>query len=334
LIRKVLLGAALLTVICSAAYFHYRQASPPLEIAYAGNRQVSIYSTTAQVREELATANYGDRLDVLGRYQTQVQVRTMKGVTGWVSERDLLSADLWQKAQDLEKSAAVMPVEARGHAKVLSNLRVEPGRDAPRLRQLNKQTPVEIFLRQAVEVPKIAKPGEDEDSAGGASEEKKEDWWLVRAHTPEQTTITGWIVGRFVGLDVPLPLPDYASSSGYRIVAWFELNRVNDPSGQSRPQFLVAGAQGPDGQPCDFTLLRGYTWGVQRQRYETAFVERGICGKLPIKLVHPETAGGDVQFSFLDLGEAPAAERVYRMHQTIIRRVKEGGAAKPRKHAS
>jgi hypothetical protein len=334
LIRKVLLGAALLTVICAGAYFHYRHGSPPLEIVYAGNRQVSIYSTTAQVREELTTANYGERLDVLGRYQSQVQVRTMKGVTGWVNERELLSADLWQKAQDLEKSAAGMPVEARGHTKVLSNLRVEPGRDAPRLRQLNKQTPVEIFLRQAVEVPKISKPGEEEESSGEASAEKKEDWWLVRAHTPEQTTITGWIVGRFLGLDVPSPLPDYASSSGFRIVAWFELNRVNDPSGQPRPQFLVAGAQGPEGQPCDFTLLRGYTWGVQRQRYETAFVERGICGRLPIKFSRPDTAGGDVQFSFLDVGEVPAAERVYRMHQTIIRRVKEGGAAKTRKRAS
>lgn len=333
MIRKVLLGAALLSVVCVAAYLHFRHASPHLEIAYAGNRQVPIYSTTAQVREELATASYGDRLDVLGRYQTQVQVRTMKGVTGWVSERDLLSADLWQKAQDLEKSAGVMPVEARGHTKVLSNLRVAAGRDAPRLRQLNKQTPVEIFLRQAVEVPKISKPGEEEESASESGGEKKEDWWLVRAHTQEQTTITGWILGRFVGLDVPPPLPDYASSSAFRIVAWFELNRVNDPSGQPRPQFLVAGAQGPEGQPCDFTLLRAYTWGVQRQRYETAFVERGICGKLPIKLVHPETAGGDVQFSFLDLGEVPAAERLYRMHQTIIRRVREGGA-KPRKRAS
>jgi hypothetical protein len=333
LIRKVLLGAALFSVICAAFYFHYRHASPPLEIAYAGNRQVSIFSTTAQVREELATANYGERLDVLGRYQTQVQVRTMKGVTGWVSERDLLSADLWQKAQDLEKSAAVMPVEARGHTKVLSNLRVEPGRDAPRLRQLNKQTPVEIFLRRAVEIPKIVKPGEEEEAVGGASGEKKEDWWLVRAHTPEQATITGWIVGRFVGLDVPPPLRDYASSSGFRIIAWFELNRVNDPSGQSRPQFLVAGEQGPEGQPCDFTLLRGYTWGVKRQRYETAFVERELCGRLPVKLVRSETAGGDVQFSFTDLGEVPATERVYHMHQTIIRRVREGGPAKTRKRA-
>jgi hypothetical protein len=334
LIRKVLLGFALLSVVCVAVYIHFRRASPRLEIAYVGNRQVPIYSTTAQVREELATANYGDRLDVLGRYQSQVQVRTMKGVTGWVNERDLLSADLWQKAQDLEKSAAAMPVEARGHTKVLSNLRIEPGRDAPRLRQLNKQTPVELYLRQAVEAPRISKRGEEEESLGESGAEKKEDWWLIRARTPEQTTITGWILGRFVGLDVPPPLPDYASSSGFRIVAWFELNRVSDPSGQSRSQYLVAGAQGPEGQPCDFTLLRAYTWGVQRQRYETAFVERGICGKLPIKLVHPETAGGDVQFSILDQSEATAAERLYRMHQTIIRRVREDGAPKSRKHAS
>jgi hypothetical protein len=142
------------------------------------------------------------------------------------------------------------------------------------------------------------------------------------------------MLGRFIGLDVPPPLPDYASSSGFRIVAWFELNRVNDPSRQARTQYLVAGAQGPEGGPCDFTMLRAYTWGVQRQRYETAFVERGICGKLPVKLVRPETAGGDVQFSFMDLSEAPAEERQYRMHQTIIRRLREGGAARPHKRPS
>src|SRR5208283_2187719 len=49
-----------------------------------------------------------------------------------------------------------------------------------------------------------------------------------------------------------------------------------------------AGSTGPDGQPCDFTLIRVYTWGAGRRRYETAYVESNLCGTLPILV---QTAG-------------------------------------------
>ena len=48
-----------------------------------------------------------------------------------------------------------------------------------------------------------------------APRRKKEDWWLVRAHSADQTSMAGWILGRFIDLDVPAPLPDYASSAAH-----------------------------------------------------------------------------------------------------------------------
>ena len=116
-------------------------AAVPLEIAYSGNHLVTVYSTSAQVREPVTTVSFGERLDVLQRFQDQVKVRTADGVVGWVEERDLLSADAWQRMKDMETKAEGMAVEARGHTRVLSNLHFGPGRDTPRIRQLNKDVP-------------------------------------------------------------------------------------------------------------------------------------------------------------------------------------------------
>jgi hypothetical protein len=162
---------------------------------------------------------------------------------------------------------------------------------------------------------------------------KKEDWWLVRARPPDQTNMAGWILGRFIDLDVPEPLPDYASAAGMRIVAWFELSKVSDATGGTKPQYLVVGDRGAEGQACDFTLMRVFTWGNQRQRYETAFVESDVCGKLPVKLEPATTPGGDASFSFEDLSGGSPEDRLYKMHQTIVRRVREGRlpATKPAK---
>ncbi len=326
--RKLLLGFAVLIVLAAGAYYRFRHTQAPLEIAYAGNRTVTLQSTTAQVREPITTVNYGDRLEVLKRFQDQVNVRTTTGLTGWVNERDLLSTDVWQKAADLEKRTSALAIQARGHTKVLTNLRIDAGRDGIRLRQLNKNTPLEIFERRAVETPTSGAAAAQEEP-GEPAQAKKEDWWLVRAKTSEKDSVSGWILGRFIELDVPQPLPDYASSAGMRIVSWSELNQVTDASGKSRPQYLLLGAHGPEGQPCDFSMLRVYTWGKQRQRYETAYVESGVCGKLPVDVKN--SPPGDTRFSFTDLSNGAPAQRDYVMHQTIVRRVKQPGETKPRK---
>jgi hypothetical protein len=330
--RKLLFGSALLLVVCVGLYVRFHHAKHGGEEAYAGNRQVTLWSTTAQVREPVAVVNFGERLEVLQRFQDQVNVRTTTGIAGWINERDLLSADVWQKAKDLERKAATMPVEARGHTKVLTNLHLDPGRESLRIRQLGKGVPVDFLARQPTEVPSKRAANADDESAGEPALAKKEDWWLVRAHMPDQSTFTGWILGRFVGLDVPSPLPDYASSAGMRVIAWFELNRVTDEKGNPRVQYLLVGNHGPEGQPCDFTLLRVYTWGIKRARYETAFVESNACGKLPVKVVQSKDSKGsaEVTFSFQDLSSATARERTYRMQQTVVRRVREPGETKPR----
>jgi hypothetical protein len=329
--RKMLLGFVVVLVVCFAAYLRLHRPERPLGIAYAADHEVTLWNTTAQVREPMATLNYGDRLDVLERSGDKVRVRTAAGVIGWTAQADLLSGDLWQKAQDLEAKTASSPVQARGHTRVLSNLRLEPGRDAPRIRQLSKGVPVESFVRQALEVPvaAAAAAGTDGTASAEPAEAKKEDWWLVRAHLPDQNgkevALSGWLLGRFVDLDVPAPLPDYASAAGMHIVGWFDLNHVPNAAGGAKAQYLVVGTRGPEGQPCDFTLMRVFTWGKQRQRYETAFVESEVCGRLPVKVT--PAPGGDITFVFENWNRGAAEHRTYHMHQTVVRRIREGGSS-------
>jgi hypothetical protein len=327
MMRKILLGFALVTVFCFGLYLRYHHAKPPLQVMYAGNHEVMLWNTTAQVREPVVTVNYGERLDVLRRFEDEAEVRTTGGLVGWVNQRELLSADLWEKAKDLTARAATMTAEAHGHTRVLANLHIEPGRDAARLRQLSKLVPVDLMEREAEDLPVAGRSGAGEtEGATEPTPTRKEDWWLVLAHVPDEPAVAGWVLGQFIDLDVPQPLPDYASAADMRIVAWFPLDRVTDSSGNTRPQYLVVGTRGPEGQACDFTMMRVYTWGEHRQEYETAFVDSKVCGKLPVRVTPDPTKEHELTFSFEDIGSAPAATRIFRMHQTLVRAVKPPGA--------
>jgi hypothetical protein len=143
--------------------------------------------------------------------------------------------------------------------------------------------------------------------------------------------MAGWVLARFIEMNPPGPVRDNALSSDLHLVAWFELNRVPGAIGDSSdatasgedggsgemPQYLVAGSRGEEGQACDFTLLRVYTWDDPKQRYETAFLESDLCGKLPI---HVSENGGDPEFQFTDANDV-GGQRTYVMHKTMVRRV-------------
>lgn len=134
--------------------------------------------------------------------------------------------------------------------------------------------------------------------------------------------IAGWVLARFVEFDLPDTVKDYASSADLHVVAWFELNRVPDGSGGEAPQYLVAGSHGGEGQDCDFTMLRVYTWGQKRKRYETAYVESSLCGRLPIQV---SSGPKGPTFEFPD-ANADGSERRYEMIQTEVRHVKNLGS--------
>jgi hypothetical protein len=287
-------------------------------------------------------------VEIMERQNEQAQVRTAAGTLGWTEQRNLMDSGLWHRARDLAQRAGSMPVQARATSDKLTNVHVEPGRASPRTYQFRSGTPLEVLGRAVAD---YSRGGVDEVGAPGAAtpaETRHEDWALVRAKEDPAGEIAGWVLRRFVKYEIPRQLLDY--STQYRFVAWFELSTVPagepDPIPQNparrtapevpgppesvragqpaepgeKPQFLVAGIQGPDGQPCDFTLIRVYTWGAGRRRYETAYVESNLCGSLPICVQAAGAAGGNAGFTFTNRGRGGEERREYAMHQTSVRR--------------
>jgi hypothetical protein len=226
---------------------------------------------------------------------------------------------------------------------VATNLRVEPGRTAPRLYQFGRGVPVEIVERGVADWVQVT--DEKESTASDSETAKKEDWFLVRgvatrppgeaaARTAEtsnttppgdsNTPIAGWVVARFVDLDLPDPVREGTASAGVRPIAWFELNRVSDPSGD-KLQYLVTGVRGAEGQPCDFTTMRVFTWNLKKSRYETAFIENDLCGQMPVRLA--KGPKGEPEFRFKEMG-VKQDERGYRLTQTVVRRIREDDGSK------
>jgi hypothetical protein len=340
-----------LLVVIVALFWWAQSRRQPAEypMAYVATPSSILWNANAQVRQPVATLHYGDRVTILQRSGERAEVRSDAGVRGWVEELTLMDADLWQQAAALLARAKAMPVQALGHTRTISNVRLTAGRDGPRIFQFGRNEPVGVLERGRGPVP-VEGPAPTAAPAG-QNLPKLEDWLLVLRTPPAPgaaapagasraasvaspgpagarapaVPIAGWVLARFIELDPPTPIPDYFSAAGIRVVAWAVLNRVPDESGP-RPQYLVAGARGGEGQPCDFTLLRVYTWGATRRRYETAYIENDLCGRLPIR-VTSSTAGEE--FRFADPMQ-DGADRVYRMRQTTVRRV-TGSAAAPQR---
>jgi hypothetical protein len=342
--RKLLVAVPLLCLVALLAWF-LRPKHESVGTAYVGERTVTLWSSNAQVREQLGVLLYGEAVEVLARRNDSAKVRTSAGVTGWVDGRYLIEPDLWQRTAHLLEDSKTMTVQARGRTKVPANLRVEPGRTAHRVYQFSRGVPVEILARAVADWEQST---DEKESTGEDEAAKKEDWFFVRGvatRPPGEGTlrnsaitnttqpgdqtipIAGWVIARFVSLDLPDAVRDGTNSANVRPVAWFELNRVSDPEGQ-HSQYLVAGTRSPEGQACDFTTLRVYTWNHKKSRYETAFIENDLCGALPIHVGKGPKAEPEFRFHVKGVSKD---ERVYHLIQTVVRRVRTEGPSVHRK---
>jgi len=301
-------------------------------IGYIADRSATLWSATAQVRRPVGTLGYGEKVSILARAGDLTEVRSTDGTVGWVDYRLLMAPELWSRVGQLLSDARNLPVQAKGHTRTLSNVHIDAGRDSPRIFQFGRNVPVAVLRRQAAAASSGGEDGHAGDETASSAEEKsdQEDWALVlytpvksgpssalsgtQADTGPAMPIAGWILWRFMELDPPQPLGDYVGAAGRRVVAWTQLNTVPDPTGD-KPQYVVAAAKGGEGQPCDFTSIRVYTWGAARMQYETSFADNNVCGRLPLGVT--ETPAGP-EFRFND---EKNVEHAYRLIQTVVRRI-------------
>ncbi len=340
MIRRIVRGRGFIPIVLILAallYWKVHPGSPKvISVGYVGDQVAILWNTLAQVREPVGEVHYGDRLEVIrvegpamqvprGRTKTLSNVRVEPGRDG----KRIFQFGRGTRVLILKRAVADVPQGPEGNSQEeKTTASAEEGKSKQEdwllvLRAVNPTTNG-YGVPSSVNGLAEAKPATSDSVSGGPVLTQSGSAAVSGPAGP----IAGWVLARFIELDLPDPVKDYASSADLHVVAWFELDRVPDGSGGETPQYLVAGSHGGEGGPCDFTMLRVYTWGMSRKRYETAFVESNLCGKLPIQ-ISAGAKGPEFQFPDVDEG---GADRKYVMSQTSVRRVKEATSQRARTH--
>lgn len=300
-IRAALVLMLLLALIGSGVYYllHKSQPASSFEAGYVLPSNVDVVDTPAEVRTVVGSLKGGERVEVLRRTRNWAQIRTTDNLTGWVENKDLLDAETYESGQKLLHEVLQIPVQADGHTSGVVNLRLEPSRDAAQLAQLPENLPVQIYGRRVLDRP---------SPEGQPSAAKVRDaWYLVRTNSG-----AGWLLGRFIALDIPSKLFPYAQGSN--MVAWVVLKSVED-DGQQVPEYLAADRLGT--QEADFTHIRVFTWWIRNHKYVTAYVESGLNGYFPIRV----TQAHGVSYFRLRLidDHGQKYQKIYGLFDTITR---------------
>ena len=269
------------------------------ECAYVLPDSVEVVDTPAEVRMVVGVLRRGEKLDVAERTRNWAEIRTAGGLTGWVELRNLLDSETYEAGQRVLAGLSDLPAQAEGHTGGVVNLRLEPSREAPQLSQLDENEKLQVFGRRLVDRPSSA-----EETA-----KTRDVWYLVRVGPR-----AGWVLGKFVTLDIPEALSHYAQ--GTNVVAWVVVKTVED-GGRKVPEYLVADRMGT--QDVDFTHFRVFTWWAKNQEYVTAYVEGDLRGFFPIRVT---SEGGVPHFRLrLEDEDGEKYQKVYRMVDTITREV-------------
>ena len=306
------------------------------EIAYVSAPQAILRDRVSAVFSKTGTVKNGDRVQILERERHFARVRTVSGVEGWIEQRALVPQQVYDGFQKLSQQAQSDPVQATGTTRNDTNIHLDPGRETEHLYQLNQGSKVSILQRATAEktVPGgMAKPASSKNESAKPVTPLMEDWWLIR----DPDGRVGWVLARFVDLDVPLEIAQYAE--GQRIVAFFVLNQVADGD-KKVPQYLVVLTEPKDGLPFDYNQVRVFTWNVRKHRYETAYREHNLNGFLPVTISQENfDKEGTLPVFILQVkdDDGKMSQRKYKMNTPIVRRVLAPGEVKevstPRKKA-
>ena len=308
-----MLAALALLLACSRGHQTH-------EINYVSAPQAILRDQVATVYNKTGAVKNGEAVQVLGRERRFVRVRTSAGAEGWIEQRYLVSQQVFDGFQKLVEQEQNSPVQATGTTRNQTNIHLEPNREGDHLYQLDQGSKISILRRATSEktLPGgLARPANPGGSNAGAAAPVMEDWWLIR----DAEGHVGWVLARFVDIDVPLEIAQYAE--GQRIVAAFVLDQVADGA-QKVPQYLVLLTENKDGMPFDFNQIRVFTWNVRKHRYETAYREHNLNGVLPVTISQEnfDKEGLLPVFLVRVKGESgDVSERKYKLNTPIVRRV-------------
>lgn len=303
--------------------------------------------------ELVTTLNHGERVDLIGRRRRFYQVRVKGGAEGWVDGRQLLSTESMEQLGALAKQVAEAPSQGKATVFDLLNVHTEPNRQAPSFFQLGpgKYADLIAYARaprvpfQAPELipappPAEARPARRKrepatppppagrapqvpsnwlelsgnpageirvktPAPGAVPAAPMEDWALLR----DKDGRAGWALARSLFMAAPDEIAQYAERA--RISAYFELGEAS-AKGEEKKIWLWA-ALTPGVTDRDFDSLRIFSYNARRQRYETAFIERGLRGWLPIVIAGDGNAARSFRVTVQEKSGA-IVEREYALH--------------------
>ncbi|GAB4372300.1 MAG: hypothetical protein OHK0021_14740 [Bryobacter sp.] len=96
----------------------------------------------------------------------------------------------------------------------------------------------------------------------------------------------GWVLTNALFLEVPDEVAQYAE--GNRIAAYFKVGEVQSAGGKKGHWLWATSSQKYN--PYDFDGLRLFTYNARKERYETAFREKGLRGMFPIQVSNSGTS--------------------------------------------
>lgn len=324
--RSRLPAVLILLAILFAATSCNRASNLTKEVAYVNVPQVVLRDRLAPIFEKKGTVFLGEKVFVLEHKPRFARIRSIRGEEGWVADRYLIPADVYEKFEKLETDNAKTPIQAHGTTRATTNLHIEPGRDTDHLFQLKEGDKVEILRRATAEKPKslqapppvVLKKTASEKKEADAANPALEDWLLVRG--PKEKRV-GWALSRFIDVDIPLDIAQY--SEGQRIVSDVVVNQVQDGD-KKVPEYLVMLTENKDGLPWDFNQIRVFTWNLKRHRYETAYREHNLAGVFPVSAGTADFGKEGVEPVFtihVKNDQGQVVERKYRMIGPIVRRI-------------
>jgi hypothetical protein len=260
-------------ILAGTGYVYYRLIYLPGlvergEVEYVLPPALDVMDTTAEVRSVVGHLKAGDRVHVIAATTHWSELNLPGGLTGWVESKYLLDGATYDRGIKLLDNLQNHPLQAVGHTSNVTHLHLEPSRDSIVLAELGQNQPLEIFSRRLVDRPV------ETTSAPAKGASPHDVWYLVRTNSR-----AGWVLGRFIDLDVPAGIAQYAQ--GINMVAWLVLKTVRDGNNEM-PEYLVADRIGDE--TVDFNHIRVFNWWVKNHKYVTAYVGSGLDGHFPIEV--------------------------------------------------
>jgi len=132
--------------------------TPAIAEAFAGPSTLTLHQDLSPKSPPAATANHGDRLDVLEYRRRFVRVRTAEGKEGWTDVRQLLTPEQMADLRLASQNAAHLPSQGAATAFEMLNIHTEPNRVSPSFLQLPENGKVDVIGHKLTPRTQAAQP--------------------------------------------------------------------------------------------------------------------------------------------------------------------------------